>query len=230
MVVGIDGREAERDGEQTRRLRRELQPRGVGAAHNQCQRVQRGTLDTVNLQEGVEAAQFAIVRERLGARDVVRGGPGLGGDGEDALGRGEEEFGCRIDEATDKPGTGDPIDFGTLASDPGARFRVPLAAQRQTVLSPTGNPVLEIACVYPGGLQSRCRALARLMAVDAIDDDHSSRGQVLAPVLDFLGISSDRADDHSVVGSKGRTTANIDDDRCDGSADRAVQIRSGNGN
>jgi hypothetical protein len=95
------------------------------------------------------------------------------------------------------------------------------------VLGPTGNSVLEIACVYPGGLQSRCRALAHLVSVDAIHDDCPSEGQIPEPVLDCFGILSDRADDHPIIGSERRTAADIDDDRCDGSADRAIQILSG---
>jgi hypothetical protein len=47
--------------------------------------------------------------------------------------------------------------------------------------------------------------------------------------LNFFRIPSDRANDHPVVGSKGRVTADIDDDRCDGGADRPIQILSGNG-
>ena len=94
------------------------------------------------------------MRERLGAGDVVWGGPGLGGNGEDALGRGEEEFGLRIDEGADQPGTGDPIDFGALAGDPGARLRVPLAADRQPLFGPTGNSVLEERVSIPAAFRA----------------------------------------------------------------------------
>src|SRR5207245_2403826 len=106
---------------------------------------------TVNLQEGIEAAQFTIVRERLGAGDVVGDSAGLSSHSEDALGRGEQEFGFRINKAPDQPGTGDPINLGALAGDPGTRLRVPLVADRQTALSPAGDPLLEIARVEPGG-------------------------------------------------------------------------------
>jgi hypothetical protein len=48
------------------------------------------------------------------------------------------------------------------------------------------------------------------------------------PVFNFVGIAPDRADDHAVVGSKGRAAPDIDDNRRGGRADRAVQILRGN--
>ena len=54
-------------------------------------------------------------------------------------------------------------------------------AHRQPVLGPSRDPLLEIACLHPGTPQSRCRVLTHLMAVDAVDDDRASRGQLRAP-------------------------------------------------
>jgi hypothetical protein len=67
-----------------------------------------------------------------------------------------------------------PVDLRALAGYPGARLGVALAAHRQPVLGPSRNPVFEIACVDAGTPQSRCRFLARLMAMDAVGDDRAS--------------------------------------------------------
>jgi uncharacterized membrane protein len=41
------------------------------------------------------------------------------------------------------------------------------------------------------------------MAMDAVDDDRASRWQLRAPVSNFVRISSDRTDDHPLVGVEG---------------------------
>src|SRR5262249_2388484 len=56
---------------ETRRLRRELTGVGIGAAHDQRQRVQRRILELVLLKEGVERAFSATVPE-LHVRNIVR--------------------------------------------------------------------------------------------------------------------------------------------------------------
>jgi len=66
------------------------------------------------------------------------------------------------------------------------------------------------------------------MAMDAVDDDRASRWQLRAPVLNFVGISSDRADDHPVVGSERRAAAYINENGRAGRADSAIQILKGN--
>jgi len=77
VVIREIGRQPERQRQQARRLRRQFRARGVGAAHDHREVVERRILDAVDLQEGVEAALLAIMRKRLGARDVV--GDGAGG-------------------------------------------------------------------------------------------------------------------------------------------------------
>src|SRR5438552_16377987 len=102
---GEIGGEPERHGEQARGLRRELKPWRVGTAHDQRERVECWILDAIDLEKGIEAAELAVMRERLGARDVVGRGARFRRDSKDAFGRGEQEFGFRIDEAPDQPGT-----------------------------------------------------------------------------------------------------------------------------
>src|SRR5438309_122375 len=67
-------------------FRREIVPRGVRAAHDDRQLIQRRVLETEMADEAVERAEFAFMRERLGARNVVRRRAGLLGDGEDLFG------------------------------------------------------------------------------------------------------------------------------------------------
>jgi len=84
----------------------------IGAAHDQRERVERTILDAIDFEKGIEAAQLAVMRERLSPGDVIGRGARLRRDVKDAFGRDEQEFGFRIDEAPDQPGTGDPIDLG----------------------------------------------------------------------------------------------------------------------
>ena len=72
VVVREIGRKPERKREQAGRLWGQLEPRRIGAAHDQRQRVERMVLDAVDLEKRVEAAELALVRERLGAGDVIR--------------------------------------------------------------------------------------------------------------------------------------------------------------
>src|SRR5207237_4680306 len=71
MVVREIRRKTERQGQKARRLRRQFRPRRIGAAHDDGKRIERRVLDAVDLQKGIKAAQLALMRERLGARDVV---------------------------------------------------------------------------------------------------------------------------------------------------------------
>src|SRR3954470_17847326 len=68
--------------------------------------------------EGVEAAELAVVRERLGARNVIGHGAGLLGHLKDALRWHVQELGARLDETSDQPGTGDAVDLRSLAGNP----------------------------------------------------------------------------------------------------------------
>src|SRR5215207_8623357 len=80
LMVVLEARaQAERDGEQPRRLRRQVEPLGVRAADDAGELVERGIVQSVLGEEGVEAAALADMRE-LDPRHVVRGGAGLLGD------------------------------------------------------------------------------------------------------------------------------------------------------
>ena len=92
------------------------------------------------------------------------------------------------------------------------------------MFGPARDPVFYIARIDPGAAQSRCRFLARLMAMLAIDSDRAAGRQLLTPALNRLGITPDRANDHTVVGSKGSVAANIDHDRRRGRTNRTVQV------
>src|SRR5205823_1114640 len=130
--------------EQAGGLRRELETRRVGATYDQRERAERPILDAIDLEKGIEAAQLAIMRERLAAGDVIGRGAGFRCDGKDPFGRGEQEFRFGIDEASDQPGTGDAIDLGALAGDPDAWLCLFFAALRRTSTT-TGAPAVPIA-------------------------------------------------------------------------------------
>src|SRR5215470_3005039 len=155
----------------SRRLWCQLEARRIGAADDQRECVERRIFDAVLLQEGVETAQLAVMRKRLGARDIVGCGPGFRGDGEDAVGRREQEPGLGVDKPSDQPGAGDAVYFGPLAGDPPVRSGTELAAARQPELGPPPNAMFEVTGVAPGSAQRRCRILADFLSVRAIDDD-----------------------------------------------------------
>src|SRR5262249_62353707 len=110
---------------------------------DQREGVERRIFDPVFLKECVETAQLAVMRKRLGARDIVRRGPGLRGDGEDAVGRREQKPRLGVNEAADQPGTGDAVYFGPLAGHPPVRPRGELPTTGQPELGPTRDAMFE---------------------------------------------------------------------------------------
>jgi hypothetical protein len=103
---------------QARRLRREVRPGRVGPANDDRQCLQGGLPQVVVLEEGVEAAELAVMRERLGTGDIVGGRADLGGDVEYLVGGDIDELRAGFDEAPDQPRAGDTIDFGVFACNP----------------------------------------------------------------------------------------------------------------
>jgi hypothetical protein len=103
--------------EQACALRRELVPVGVGAAHDGGEHVERRILDGEVLDQRVEAAALAAMRD-VRARDVVRHRGATLGFLEHLRRRHVVEGRERIDEAADEPGTGDAVDLRALARDP----------------------------------------------------------------------------------------------------------------
>src|SRR5215469_1359560 len=152
------------------------------------------------------------MRKRLGARDVVGRCPGLRGDGEDALGRHEQESGLGINEAADQPGTGDAVYFGPLAGHPPVGPRGELATTGQPELGPTRDAMFEETSVGPGCAERRCSILADFPPVSTIDDDGTPLGQLAAPIINLCGKPTDRTDDYRVVSLESRAP-DIDDDR-----------------
>ena len=63
VIVAVVVRQPERDREQSGRLRREIQARGVRAAHDSRDLVERGIVEAVLREQSVEAAEWPLVRE-----------------------------------------------------------------------------------------------------------------------------------------------------------------------
>ena len=121
IVVAGQRRQSERDRVQAGGFRREIGPRGVGAAHDQREpRQRRLAFQPEQLEHGVEAAARALVRN-LHAFDVERDGAGLLGDFDDLIGIDIENARLRIDEAADQPRAGDAVDLRPPPRDPEAR-------------------------------------------------------------------------------------------------------------
>src|SRR5262245_63920082 len=94
--------------------------------------VERGILDAVDAQDGVERAALAFMR-KLDAFDIVGRPAGLSGDVENILGRDVDELGLRIDEAPDQPRAGDAVDLRALARHPLAGRCADCSARRQAL-------------------------------------------------------------------------------------------------
>ena len=71
MVVRVVRGEPERQRQQTWRLRRELEACGIGPADDQRERVERRVADPIDFEKRIEAAQLAVMGERLGAGNII---------------------------------------------------------------------------------------------------------------------------------------------------------------
>jgi hypothetical protein len=118
FVVVPGGRlEAGGQGVEPGGLRRQLTRVGVGAAHDQRQRIERRIGQLVLLEKRVERAPLAVVAE-LDVRHVVRDRALALGDGHHLTRRHEEERRLTVDEAADEPRTRDTVDACFFASHP----------------------------------------------------------------------------------------------------------------
>src|SRR5438128_1335376 len=117
VIISEQLRQAQRDGEQPRRLRCKVQTIRVGPADDNRQLVQGRITQGVLLQEGVEAAQGPIMR-KLDSLYIVWGRAKFLGTCEHECGRGEEKLRLRVDESRDQPRACDAIDLRTLTSNP----------------------------------------------------------------------------------------------------------------
>src|SRR6185295_10375794 len=123
VVVHAESREPQRNGQEARRLGREIETRGVRPAHDVRQLPQTRIVEFVVVEKRVEAAPVATVGED-DTLDVVRRGAPRPGEAENVSSGREQESRVLIDEARNQPWTGHPIDLGTLAGYPAHSFRL----------------------------------------------------------------------------------------------------------
>ena len=89
----------------------------VRRADDQCEPVQRGIIEPILGDEGVETALVAVVAQ-FDVRHIVGNRTGLGGDLHHFAVRHIEEFRVLVDEARHQPRTGNAVDLGSFAGDP----------------------------------------------------------------------------------------------------------------
>src|SRR6185312_16811034 len=128
----------------------------------------RGISQAVMLEEGIEAAELAVMGE-MNARDVVRDSVPLLRCLKHFLRRHVVKFRARVDEAGDQPGARDPIDLRTLARDPARRAAPRLGVQRAFHRLPSLNATFQVACRDAGLAQCRSGVLAYLVPAHAVD-------------------------------------------------------------
>ena len=90
--------------------------------------------------EHVEGA-FPVPVGVLGASGVVRVSALAFGDREHIVARHEQELRVGIDEPSDQPGAGDPVDVGVLSGDPlhgCSSFRESATRESATAVKPSG--------------------------------------------------------------------------------------------
>jgi hypothetical protein len=80
--------------------------------------IESGVRQVVMLDEGVKAAELAVMRERLGARNIIRGRAGFPGGREHLIDRHVDELGISFNEAPDQPRAGNAVDLRPLARNP----------------------------------------------------------------------------------------------------------------
>jgi hypothetical protein len=191
-------------------LRREFEACGVGSPNDQRERIERRVADPIDFEKRIEAAQLAVMGERLGAGNVVSDGAGRPRHVEHLLGRDIEEGRLRLDKAPDQPWACDAVDFRALASNPAGRALRELMASRQLGFCPRCNAPFEIARRRTDLAQDTGGALTDFAAMCAIDDNRGSGWDVAAPSLDFFWRAADCAGHHPFVGLEDRALAHVD--------------------
>src|SRR5262245_4306515 len=165
LVVGHKIAEAERDGIEPWRLRSQVEPRGIGAAHDAGKPVQRLVLQSEIGDHGVETTSLTTVRQSH-ARDT---------EGNGVASRRFLNYASRryvvddrhwIDEAPDEPGAGNAVDLRPRSRYPGGRSAaivdLRLSKMRIASFDPSFDAAAEIACINAGGPQRGCRRLPDL--------------------------------------------------------------------
>src|SRR5215213_5226783 len=123
-IVGANAADALTDQVQARRGRLDQHfLRDVSLVDDLGDPAQDRVVEAVLQHDGVEAGMPGVVRQAR-AGDVER----LGALRERLLSDGDEEkLGVRIDEASDQPGTADPVDADVLPGDPSHSSALPPA-------------------------------------------------------------------------------------------------------
>src|SRR6267378_1882455 len=117
LVVGVEAREAEGDGEQPGRLWCEVQLVGIGPANDDGKLMEGRIRQSILLEERIEAAAGPVMRE-LDALHIVGDGVALLGTSEDTSRRCKEELRFGINEPLDQPRACNAVDLWMLPSYP----------------------------------------------------------------------------------------------------------------
>ena len=229
----MEPRQAERDGEQPGRLRREVGTGRVGAADDGREPEERLGGEAELLDHGVEGAGLAAVAPEH-ALDVEGRGAEALGDRRHLRRRDEEEHRGGIDEAADQPGTGDAVDLRPRAGHPDraalgvARRQAVGRDQRQAGLGPGEEPAFEHVGLAAGVTEPGGDALAELQALLA-DDDRRPAGKRRSPRRHGGEGPSHRAGNEPRVGGEVLVGADVDDRRAFRRADEAGEFLQGHG-
>src|SRR5689334_2918955 len=117
MIVCEVARQPQRNSRKPRRLRREIKPPGVGAAHNYRKFIKRGIVEPVVLDKSIKAAQFSNVR-KLDVRYVIGNGLVRSG-GSMHGGRGDvEKLRAWVNKSAYQPRASDAVDLRAFARHP----------------------------------------------------------------------------------------------------------------
>ena len=232
MVVLDQIAEAERDGVEPGGLRRQIEARGIGAANDAREAVERLVAQSEILDHGIERAGFAAVGE-CHAGNVERNCIPRAGLGEHLVRRHVVEVRQRIDEAADQPRAGDAVDLRPRARHPGRRAGAVigrgLAQMRIAGLDPALDAAGEIARIEPGGAQFRRGGLAHFVAVHAGDDDGPLGGHLARPARHLLGRPIEAAADQMLRCGKGGLAPDVYNQGMAGGAEGTGQFCGGNG-
>jgi hypothetical protein len=178
-VVLVHARIAERCCQETRTLRGEVGPRGVGTSYDLGQVKEGSRPQSELLDHRVECAGLAAMTPEY-AFDVERRGIEAFCDAHHFRRDDEEEDRLRVDEPPDQPGAGDAIDLWPVTRNPEgpalliARRELVGADQRLAGLLPGFKPTIEHLGTYAFVPQPSGRALAELLSLMADDDSRSS--------------------------------------------------------
>lgn len=117
MVILKNSRQAERQSQQARCLRSQVEARRIRGTHDDRERDQRGVGQLIFRQESIETAELANVSQ-LHARDIKRYRTFALGDGQHLVRGYKEKFRRLIDEPLDQLGAGNAVNFRALARNP----------------------------------------------------------------------------------------------------------------